>query len=172
MRQISGKPNRPLAIQDGPFQISSRIDLGFHHQKRQAAKKFGRIVAALMLFAIASFAGNASAKTAPDSATAALTPLGIQITFTACYVSTDENCVAPFSIYRSPQPGFNQPPIGYQVLGNGGNSYRGIFMDQGNLTKGQSYTYRVCAGASAKSDVSNCLTTNTVLLPLPPPCRQ
>lgn len=134
----------------------------------QIAKKQTGTVVLLAFLLVVSFVGCvgvASAQTPPDSVTAVVTSLGIQVTFVACQVSTDSNCVYPFSVYRTP-PG---SLWGYSQLGNNGFSYQGIFNDQKSLTKGQAYTYKVCSGPSAKSDGSNCKTSNSVFLPRPPP---
>ncbi len=141
----------------------------------QLAKSLGRIVAVVLLPFLAvsgllTCTSVASAQTPPDSVTAAVVPLaGIRVTFVACQVSTEGNCVYPFSIYRSVQPTFTQPPIGLAALGNGANSYTGTYDDQ-KFTKGQAYYYQVCSGSQALSDGSNCLHTKTpVTVPISQP---
>src|SRR5690348_407751 len=112
----------------------------------------------------------------PAKVTVAVGPLGIQVTFEACYVSSDANCpetVPGYSIYRNP-PGFGSTPWGYANLGNNGYSYQGTFMDQKQITVGQTYTYEVCTGLSADSGGSNCLQASpvTVQKQAPPPAAK
>jgi hypothetical protein len=134
----------------------------------------GAAVALLPLLLVITFiscGGVASAQTAPDTVTAAaLGPSAVKVTFTACLSSDEGNCNIGFSIYRSPQPGFNQPPIAPAYLGEGTyvGSTEAIWIDT-TVKKGQSYTYRVCTGDKANSTASNCTTTTPVTVPNPPP---
>ncbi len=133
---------------------------------------FRQILAFLHCLAVSSFlccASVVAAQSPPDAVMAAVGPLGVQISFIACEFSTEGNCVYPFSIYRSSPPGATPSWIGEAALGNNGFSYQGLFNDQKQLTKGQTYTYRVCSGASANSSASNCLTTSPVKIPQSPP---
>lgn len=143
----------------------------------QVASKLRRIATAavlpfLMVGCLLACASTASAQK-PAKVIVTVGPLGIQVTFEACYVSTDANCpqtVPGYSIYRNP-PGFGSSPWAYANLGNNGYSYQGTFMDQKQITTGQTYTYKVCTGLSADSDGSNCLQASpvTVSKPAPPP---
>lgn len=142
----------------------------------QIAKRLGGIGAVgllrlLFFIVFVSCAGIASAQTPPDQVTAAaLGPSAVQVTFFACLSSDEGNCNYGFSIYRSPQPGFTQPPVHYAQLGEGtyAGSSKAIWMDT-TVKGGQSYTYRVCTGGSAESNGSNCTTTTPVPVPAPAP---
>jgi len=147
----------------------------------------GRVAAGLRRIAAAAFlpfllvvsllacASTASAQK-PNKIIVSVGPLGVQVTFEACYVSSDANCpetVPGYSIYRNP-PGFGSSPWGYANLGNNGYSYQGIFMDQKQITVGQTYSYEVCTGLSADSSGSNCLqaTPVTIHQQAPPPAAK
>lgn len=140
------------------------------------AKKPSRIGDAVLLpllfaVALATCAGTALAQSPPDAILAApLGPSAVKVTVTACLYSTEDSCNAPLVVYRNP-PGFTQSPVQTLTLGEGtygANSTEAIWMDT-TVKGGTSYTYRVCTG-TAKSDGTNCITTNpAVTVPVGPP---
>ncbi|HEV2616015.1 MAG TPA: hypothetical protein VGU63_05340 [Candidatus Acidoferrales bacterium] len=132
----------------------------------------GRILAAallpfLVVIGFLSFAGVASAQTAPDQVSAYVDSLGVHVRITACQVApygdqTKTNCYN-FGIYRNP-PGFDKPAIGTAYLINSSSI---TFTDPGssNLQVGQSYSYRVCTNVYPDNTGSNCKTTSAVTIP-------
>jgi hypothetical protein len=100
---------------------------------------------------------------APDSATAAVTPLGVLITYTVCVTSEDPSCDnIEISVFRDP-PGFNANWAIHTTVGNANLATHQI-MDQ-SIAKGQSYTYAVCLGETYVA--ADCRTTNKVTVPVP-----
>ena len=181
MLRISRESNRTrLSLDGGSFRRAARVSCVVASRFPQGggtriAKKLGRIgtVALLPLLFVLAFvtcAGVASAQTAPDQVfVAVLGPSAVQVTFTACLSSDEDNCNYGFSIYRNP-PGFTQSPVHNAQLGEGtygASSTKAIWMDT-TVKGGTSYTYRVCTGA-AKSDGSNCTTATPVTVPVGPP---
>ena len=121
----------------------------------------------LVVISLLTCGNVASAQTPPSQVIAYQDSLGVFINYWHCATSTNQNCDANFGLYRSPNPGFNQPPVKICWSASGNNTFDQCKDDTAQA--GQTYTYKLCTGGAALSDGSNCATSNAVTVPLPAP---